>query len=84
MRKVEHILHLTGALTRKTRCSERFRQKLLCNCLHSNTLSGGGGVSLLKHALKNSCHLTAAQLTLHFLSAPTKKIQIEISVPHQT
>lgn len=84
MKKVEHILHLTGALTRKTRCSERFRQKLLCNCLHSNTLSGGFFFSLLKHALKNSCHLTAAQLTLHFLSAPTKKIQIEISVPHQT
>lgn len=83
MKKVEHILHLTGALTRKTRCSERFRQKLLCNCLHSNTLSGVF-FSLLKHALKNSCHLTAAQLTLHFLSAPTKKIQIEISVPHQT
>lgn len=84
MRKVEHILHLTGALTRKTRCSERFRQKLLCNCLHSNTLSGGFFFHCLSMHSKNSCHLTAAQLTLHFLSAPTKKIQIEISVPHQT
>lgn len=69
MRKVEHILHLTGALTGKTRCSERFRQTVTAFTQTPSVFS------LLKHALKNSCHLTAAQLTLHFLSTPTKKIQ---------